>query len=119
MNSLVKITRNGKVAMHVSKSLKPVLLMLLELFLKNLTDSLKGKQLNWNNNSDRVYAFLIGELYRKYHTELSIINQHDSKLLFTRAQAHAFWELCQHNTDDWFADPQMSLLLQHLHQKLL
>jgi hypothetical protein len=115
----VKITTSGKVRITVSKSLKPTFLSLLELFLGNLEDSLKGKPLHWNNNSDRVYRFLIEDLYFKYHTELSIINQNDSKVLLTRAQAHTFWELCQNYSDVSLDNPQMGYLLSQLYQKLL
>lgn len=114
----VKILPSGKIKLRLSKSLKPVFLSLLQMFLNNLECNIKNdRKLTYHNYDERVSSELLQEVYVKHHTTLCIIDQ-ESKINLTRAQAHTLWGMCMEWSDDAFQNPEMGGLLLELHRSL-
>lgn len=114
MNGQIKITNKGKVSMALPHHLKYLFKNMLELFIN---DHERHVQLDLKSVHDHLSVALMDEIYRKYHTQLSLING-DIKIQLTLSQAYALWYLCQMHEDLVYSDPSMGNLLMQLHQKL-
>lgn len=109
----VKVKTSGKVSVLIMSRMKYTFKNLLELFMND-----KPKpQLDRTTVQHLTNVALMSEIYCKYYTHLHIVRD-DVRILITRSQAYAFWELCQEYDHYAYNDAEMGNILMQLHQKI-
>lgn len=105
---IVKVNQSGRISLILSRSLKPVMLHLIEHSIIPKKAS-EGFLIKWMRYS------LLAEVYGKYYTVLHL--DRVNRLLITPAQACALW-LAWSDLHDDCDTPELGNLMMQLHQKL-
>lgn len=109
----VKAKPSGKLSILLTSRLKYIFKNLLELYMN---DKPVERLTRFTSHQLTILA-LVNEIYCKYYTQLSQVRD-DVRIIITRAQAYALWEMCNEYEHHAFGDAEMGNIWMQLHQKL-